>query len=390
MSVAAVLVAGALILAACGTLVAVASSRSAGAQRVPGGFVAQSITQMGSSASVIVAGTVPCGHRVCPALLRGSLGAAGLVQRWMRLQPPPLPPARNPVSSNLGRFVFANRLDGYDIVAPRAVGGSTAVYATTDGGAAWSRVHVGSGTTLTMVATGSELYAVTASCGRQSCSDYRLSRSATGSTRWSSVALPGSGSLAGSGVGLAAIGSQVVVDYAPPIASGEARLLWANNGRPPWHSRLVPGMPSVAACSLTAVAGGALWAACPTGMFVSYLRSRGVNGSFRPVWDYPGTGGGGLVAVSAKVAYRFTGVATTSPVRVPADTLQRTTDAGRRFTTVGRLPFARDAGGVLVFVDGEDGFGLGAPPRRDHPGSHPVDAVFETADGGVHWSEVIG
>lgn len=381
------------LMAACGVPTGPAASTSPGGTTAPGGaavpagFQPQTMVRVGHTDAVVVAGAAPCGRKVCAALVRGSLAADGLVGRWHRLRPPPIAAARNPATLNLGKLAFANAVDGYDLIPPSAPGGATHVYATTDGGGSWRPTPITSQTVLTLLAAPpSGFYAVTARCGSQSCGDYQLARSTAGSTHWSSAPMPATTGLDGNPVGLAVSGDEVLVNFDPPVAGGEAHLLVASGGRPPFTVHLVPQLVSVAACDLSPQPGGAVWASCPTGMMVSYLHAPSPDGPYTSVWAYAGTGGGGLVPVTGKVAYRYTGIPELRPDKLPGDTLQRSTNAGRSFVDTGPWPFAHNTGTTpqFLFLNRQDGFGLGTTTGKD-----PTAAVFETDDAGRHWTQTL-
>jgi len=377
-------VAVAAVVAACGAPRGQTRSRPpgvtalrAGAQ--PAGFQPLALVRVGDTAAVVVVGAAPCGELVCAALESGSLGAHGLVQHWRRLRPPPTAAARNALTLDTGRFAFANTQDGYDVIPPPTPGGATRVDATTNGGGSWRQAPINSGTVLALVAAPpSGFYAVTARCGSQSCDDYQLARSTAGSTHWSSAPIPATTGLDGNPIGLAVSGTEVLVDFDPPVAGGEPHLLVASGGRSPFEVHLVPQLESVAACDLSPQPGGAVWASCPTGMLVSVLHAPSVDGPFASVWDYAGTAGAGLVPVTGTVAYRYTGVPALEPEKIPGDTLQRSTNAGRSFVDVGPWPFGHSTGTTpqFLFLDEQDGFGLGPAP-----GAHATPAVFETNNG---------
>jgi hypothetical protein len=389
-------VAASAVMSACGASAGPAAKTAPDGTTVPGGagvptglpagFRPEALVRVGDSEAVVVAGAAPCGKMECAALVRGSLGPHGLVRRWRRLHAPPIAAARNLATLNLGRFVFANAQYGYDVVPPSAPGGATHVYATSDGGASWW-APITAGTVLTLVAAPpSGFYAVTARCGTQSCDDYQLARSTAGSTHWSSAPMPATTGLDGNPIGLAVSGNEVLVNFDPPVAGGEAHLLIASGGRPPFEVHLVPQLVSVAACDLSPQPGGAVWASCPTGMMVSYLRAPSPAGPYTSIWDYAGTGGGGLVPVTGKVAYRYTGIPELRPDKLPGDTLQRSTDAGRSFVDPGPWPFAHSTGTTpqFLFLNRQDGFGLGQTRA-----TRATVAVFQTDDAARHWTQVL-
>lgn len=349
-------------------------------------FVPRSIVRIVGAEAVVVAGSIPCGGRVCATLLWGSLGQSGLVEHWRHLNAPPIPPARDARSLSVGDMSFANGKDAYDLIAPATPGGATLVYATVDGGDTWRLASVTPGTVLSLVAGTGAFYAITARCGQDSCHDYSLARSTAGTFQWSTTPIPATPGLDQSEVGLAVQGHEVLVNFDPPVKGGQPHLLIARNGRGPFTMDLVPRLESVGACDLSPQPGGAVWATCPTGMLVSYFHAPRPAGPYRPVWEYAGTGGGGLVPVSATVAYRYTGVAVSTPEEVRADVLQRSTDAGGSFTEAGPWPFAHNVGTTpaFLFLDERDGFGLGPAPATTR-----TPEVVETADAGRHWEQVL-
>lgn len=349
------------------------------------GFEPQAIVAVGGTRDVIVAGTVPCASGdVCPELLRGSLGTGGRVGSWHRTQAPPVPRAAPGERLDIGSVTFANARDGYDLVSAYGPGGADDLYATTDGGASWRHVEGLRATVLTLAAAPSGVYAVTAQCRAGACHDYRLARSKPGAALWESTPVPGTGELGGGPIGLSVLGHEVVMNFDPPVLGAKPRILVSRGGRAPFE--VLPGLPSQGACELSPEPGGAVWAACPTGMLVSYLHSPSLQGRYTSVWVYAGTGGGGLVPIGGAVAYRWTGIPTYGAVRLAGHLLQRTIDGGRSFATAGPWPFAVNAGTVarFVFLDERDGFGLGPTPGE------PTRAeIVETTDGGTHWARVL-
>ncbi len=200
------------------------------------------------------------------------------------------------------------------------------------------------------------------------------------------ASLSGGGRRSPPGPSSAAQGHEVLVNFDPPVSGGQPHLLIARDGRRPFTTDLVARLESAGACDLSPQPGGAVWSACPTGMLVSYLHAPRAAGPYRPVWDYAGTGGGGLVAVTARIAYRYTGIAAGGPATVPADALQRSTDAGRSFADAGPWPFAHRAGTApaFVFLNERDGFGIGPAPTATR-----TPEVVETADAGRHWERAL-
>ena len=300
---------------------------------------------------------------------------------------PPIPPAENPYRLDLGIFSFANRHDGYEVrpslTAGALIPSAEEVFATTNGARSWRPVRIVSGTAFLVSApvsaSPSGVYAVVARCIHYRCDDYRLARSAPGALHWTTTAIPDTAQLGGAPIGLAVDGHNVVLNF---VLAGRPELLVSSYGHGPFRARSIPSLESVTACGLVPL-GGSIWATCPTGMMVSYFHSQRLAGPYRSIWTYSGTGGGGLVPVTGTIAYRFTGVASEGPPKLPGDVLQRSTNAGRSFTDVGPWPFARQEGRQFLFLNERDGFGLGVAPASG--GSELV----ETADGGRHWVKVL-
>ncbi len=376
----------ATVMVACGAPASSAKSRSPGAAGPPAGFQPQSLERIGDGQGIVVAGTAPCGRLACAVVLSGALGADGLVHHWHRLRTPPIPATHNALSLNVGTLAFASSLDGYDVVPPSTLGGEIRVYVTTDGGTSWHQARINAGTVLTLAEAPSGFYAVTARCRFESCDDYRLAHSAAGTTRWSSTPIPGTAGLGGSPVGLAVQGTEVLLNFQPAVKGGPPHLLIASNSRAPFEIHLMRPLVSVGACVLSPQPGGAVWASCATGMLVSYLHSPSADGPYVGVWRYAGTGGGGFVPVTGNVAYRYTGIAVSSPEKLPGDIVQRSTNGGRTFTDAGPWPFARNLGTTpqFLFLDEQEGFGLGPTPTNA-----ASSEVVETADGGRHWTQVL-
>jgi len=384
------LVAVGALLTGCGASASSRALDSTEARGAPARFTPQSITRVGTSDEVVLAGTVPCGREVCAALVAGSVGPDGLVHRWSTLRAPPVGAAPTAESLDIGSLVFANRLDAYDVVSSMTPTGTTRLFATTTGGREWRRVRIDSGRTESFVASAARFYAVTVRCVGLRCED-QLASSEVGTTRWSTTPIPRT-TLDVDPIGLAVVGSRVLVNFDAPVTGAEPLLLSSRDGQPPFHIATVPALQSVSACGLHPEPDGVIWAACPTGMLVSYLRSPGPNSHFAHVWTYAGTGGGGLVPVTGEIAYRYTGVATFGPARVPGDVLQRSTDGGAHFITVGRWPFASNVGTSpqLLFLSEQDGFGLGFPPSvHVSTEARSIRVLFETSDGGRHWRRAL-
>jgi len=367
-----------------------------------GSFVPGLIARAGSSSTVMVLGTATCtggGRHLCLGLWSATVGRAGLVDRLTKLTAPPSTRPKFAGSTGLvGAVVFSNRLDGYAVEHSSSQPTASTVFATTDGGRSWRRAELGAGSVWSMVATAHELYAVTAHCsGRDTrttgitCDDYRLARSTAGSASWRSVRIPGEAANFGNGIGLGAEGDRVWLTYQALTAGAEPVLLTSVGGVAPFSSRSEPSLEGIGPCWLDATPGGALWAACPTGMMVSYLRSPDGGRHFSAYWDFAGTGGASVDPVSAQVAYRYTGIGRYKGdgyAAIPADEVQRTTDGGAEFSSVGHLPSNFGAGALLLFLNETDGFALGSIVQRGGDVGVEVSALLETHDAGRTWTRV--
>lgn len=313
-----------------------------------------------------------------------------MVHSWVRLAAPPIPPAENSYRLDLGFFSFANPNDGYEVSPPLTSGALTPLaeelFATTNGGKSWRPLRIVSGTAFQafgpVVASSSGVYAVVARCIHYRCDNYRLARSAPGALHWTTTAIPDTAQLGGAQIGLTVEGHNVLLNFG---LSGRQELLVSSYGQRPFTARSVPSLEGVTACGLAPL-GGSVWATCPTGMMDSYFHTQRLTGPYRVIWTYPELGGGGLVPVTGTIAYRFTGVASEGPPKIPGDVLQRSTNAGRSFADVGPWPFARQVEDQpqFLFLNEQDGFGLGPTPA-----DKARLEVVETSDGGRHWAEVL-
>lgn len=165
------------------------------------------------------------------------------------------------MSRYLSQLVFANALDGYEF---NPVSG---VYATTNGGASWTVAPFAPDTYVpSLVASDGWFYAVTEHCVTSKeamiCDDYRLERSLAGSVAWSSVPIPYTSELSGSGyMGVTAWGREVTVSVRGP---GEGETLLRSDGglaplrvagRSDWSS-------TNGACELAATSYLSIWEMC--------------------------------------------------------------------------------------------------------------------------------
>jgi hypothetical protein len=347
------------------------------------GFRPQALVHVGTGPDIVVAGAVPCGRgEYCPSAIVAAVPADGLVHGWRQFALPAPAPAPSPTYGAPTHLVFLNGLDGYDLAATSPFGTRAGLYATHNGGESWERVPTEGRTVLHVAAGGRELFAVTAHCRGSTCTGYRLASVPLDGAHWRSVALPGAAAMSQLPVTLAGLGDEAFVEFQPTNAGALPRLDVFR------HQKLVVSRTALrlwsdAACYLYPQSGGPIWAACGTGMMVTYLRSNSARGRFADIWTYPGTGGGGLLPVTGSVAYRFTGIAGRG---VGADQIERSDEGGRNFAHAGPWPFASSSASArqFLFIGKERGFALGPAPA----GGHSLEVV-ETADGGRHWTAVV-
>jgi hypothetical protein len=368
-------VAGALVL----ILVAAGPTAGAGASAPPS-FLAQTMAQAGSGGDIYVLGTAPCGAKKCFGLWYGAPSAGG-PSHFSRVSVPVTVASKQDGVAPTGTYlVFANSRDGYLTVNTDYSGPNSRpqVFATTDGARTWRRISFGQGMGLfQMVASGNEFYAVLAQCAPNgtTCSGYSLAHSRAGSVSWSGVPFPGTMALNPNevAVGLGASGSHVWLTYLDYPTVLLPQLVESSGGLPPFTAIPQQSLGAVTACGLTPMPGDVIWANCPTGMMVSELRSTDGGRHFTPIWSYSGTGGMSFDPVTTTLAYRFLGIESTA--------VQRTTDGGVHFATVGRLPAEIGNSARLLFTSPRDGFALG------YAGDGSPDLV-QTVDGGATWTVV--
>jgi len=327
-------------------------------------FVPAEVAEAGSLPQIFVLGTSQCGPRLCLQLWEGRAGSFS-----QRQAPPSNAPREAGSAGSVERLVFANTSDGYALEPPESPGSAYRYYFTLDGGAKWQLASFGPhATAFAFAASAKDFYAVLADCTGtpEHCSGYRLARSPVASQAWTSVNIPGTASLDGSQVAMTVSGNTIWLTYTPH-SGGSPQLVESNGGQAPFRSLAEPSLVGVTACRITAMPGGAIWAACPTGMLVSYLYTPDGGQHFRAFWDVAGTGGADFDPISPTIAYRYTGIWPAHP-----SALQVTTDAGRSFSTVSHLPFGAGADVTLLFVNRDQGYALGP-------------TLLYTADGGERW-----
>ncbi|MGA3221149.1 MAG: hypothetical protein ABSE77_19090 [Acidimicrobiales bacterium] len=332
------------------------------------GFVPGELVSIPATSDVLVLGTAPCAARSCVQLWRVSAGGHGLTP----LAVPPGESASGPGLVEGAHLVFANVDDGYALTS----GEGARSWYTTDGGLAWHRLPTGrSGTLVSVVASGGAFYRLLGSCATLEDCRYRLGRSAVTSPHWSSVPIPGAVGLVQGNIDLAARGSEVWLSFEPHFKPVLAK---SHDGRPPFSERPAPQLLGVVGCSLDPEDADIVWAECPTGMMVSWSRSTDGGARFTHWWETSGTGGNAFDPLSATVAYRYTGIGPG-----PAYLLQRTTDGGASFTTVGRLFQGEGTTPRFAFSDEDHGFALSANEL-----GKPGFQFLYTSDGGRQWRPV--
>ncbi len=330
------------------------------------GFVPGELVGVPGGSDVLVLSTQACGTRSCVQLWRAGDGGEGLTRLAS-------PPGARGVGAGLVEgvhLVFANVDDGYALAT--VCQGAYSSY-TTDGGLSWHLFRPGpSGTLVSVVASGDVFYGLLGSCTTLENCRYRLGRSAVTSPGWSSVPIPAATGLVQGNIALAAGGSEVWLTFGPHF---KPLLVKSHDGRPPFSEQPAPQLLGVVACSLDPESSDVVWAECPTGMMVSWLRSTDGGAHFSHWWETSGTGGNAFDPLSVTVAYRYTGIGPG-----PAHLLQRTTDGGHTFTTVGRVFPNGGSTPQLVFSDEDHGCVLG-PTEGGKNGFE----VLCTSDGGRHW-----
>ena len=338
---------------------------------------AQWMVRAGQSNTIFIVATSKCRANPCVKLLRTDNEGRSFTTLSL---PPVAPYQRNPTGT-LDRLVFADNEDGY-ILEGRAW--NTMLFATHDGGRSWNRVPVPRGSDITsLAATSSEVYLVTMHCQKQSngnwgCLDYQLLHSRSRSAIWSSTVIPvGRFPLDASVGSLGVFGTRVwTTMMSSPKSSTLAvsSLLRSYDSGRTLTQVPAPILGSINGCDLTALSIEGLWAACPTGMEVSFFFSEDAGTSWNrvPVSQFMGTGGGYFDPVSTTAAYLDYGEG------LKGENIFRVTDAGRRMTAVGTLTC--DDVSSFVFASSNDGLALC---------SNDVTAILErTTDAARRWHDV--
>lgn len=209
---------------------------------------------------------------------------------------------------------FADQRDGWAFVS----GAGGAIYATHDGGATWTQLHLGA--VLAFATGGGYAYAVTADCTVSGCSGYAFRRTPVMQDAWTKTALPFTSD--GSVLDLAAHGRELwLLGTRAPAAPGHDVL--ARSADAGAIFTVVPGpcTPGLGG-DLEPVSASVLWAVCPTGMLAGGLRSTDGGRSFHAL-------GGLELANSALLAP----ASATTAVIANGNEVKRTTDGGATWST---------------------------------------------------------
>lgn len=353
-------------------------------------FVPSQIVEAGTSVTVFLLGTGRCNGQFCVELWRGQ------GEHYVQVTAPPNAVTVGSTDIASAQLVFANADDGYALAYGSAAGAGSTAFATIDGGKSWQSVPLTGGAPRGMVATSvaasdGEFYALLGCTGSggSKCSGLRLARSTAGSTRWSSVPVPGDVP-AGAWTGLGAAAGTVFINFPRSRLSAVPRLLTSVNGSPRFTTVAASGLSSgQGACGLSPMSQGAIWALCPQGMTEIYYRSNDGGRHFSAFWQPFQTGGGSFDPVNATTAYRWTGVGSgnvgIAHQVVPANALQQTYDGGIHFTPLAKPPASLSRGGTptVLFTGGGtvDGYFLAGAGTSG-------SGLAYTGNGGDSWSIV--
>ena len=345
-------------------------------------FNPQSFVRVGSTPVIYVEGSVACKHTTCPRLLRTDNNG----ESFTDVTPPPTSRARGNEDNSWDQMVFANADDGFALgvdVNGKGVSTGSVLYETRDGARSWKKVHEPVGHFLSSIAVGSStLYGVRSKCSKQSdgnegCLDYQLVHASLSAKHWTSTPIPNGRSYPWDFLGN-------VAAYGPMVWMTEGAkwsLLVSSSDHGTDLSAFTPKFPalaSIAGCDLTAFSTRALWAACPTGMEVSFFYSDdgGAKWSTVPTKQFMGTGGGFFDPVSSTLAFVDYGGL------LP---LYRVTNAGRDMVIAGTLHCSKVNSSVnaLAFPNSRDGLAICSP--QDLSTSARLE---RTTDGGSIWSPI--
>jgi hypothetical protein len=305
-----------------------------------------------SGTTAYVLETEPCGTRTCTRLLLTTDG--GLRFR------------AEPAATVNGRPTFANLHDAYRISG--AEGDTEGSFFQSDNaGRSWQAVDFGKGTTVLnfTVADGQVYVAVNRCTPTYVCTDYRLYRSAAGSSSWASAPIP-TVDLHGSGIGIGAFGSRVWLTLGN---GGPVTLLESTDGGVSFS--VASSDIEALSCGPFPTSSSVLWLSCSTGNYGHWSRSSDGGASFVGL-NVAGPNGAGLDVVSDSVAF-FTS---------PSDptVFERTTNSGATFQQL-KAPNMSGAAGLQVYF-GDPTHGLAVVTNGN--GTGPT-SLWRTSDGGLTW-----
>jgi hypothetical protein len=321
--------------------------------------------------TIYVLGSHKCATSSCFGLYRTTVSASN----FTRVSPPPITSLPGSSIGNLDKLVFASPNDGYALV-----GGCdpSSLFATNNAARTWHRVEIALNQCILGIAvTSTSLYTVTAQCSPigEKCHGYQLNRSALAATHWTGRSLPESIHLkAGYGFFDPTVGAYGANVWISEIAPNQFPLFISHNEGKTFTKSSSVQLGNVAGCAITAISNSSLWAACPTGMQVSFAHSSDGGNQWTSITQqqFFGTGGGYFDPVSESVAYLDYGQ--TSPRNI-----YRLTNDGKTATPVGELNCTDVS---LVFTSVSTGVALCSRNYTDW-------LLVRTSDGGARWSRVL-
>lgn len=323
------------------------------------------IARASSTVVYVLARLARAGRSAPAAELLRSTDSGGTFERvsW--------PAVRTPAGAALPvrALTFINPADGLAVIG--TLGQHEPLLMTVDGARSWHQVQLtGSGSVWSVSGGAGEAYALVLTCGTtQRCHDLRLYRAAAGSLRWAREAALGTRGAAGAGgIGMAGYGASVWLTTGNGLAPQVGLLHSGDSG----HSFHREAALTAIACWAAATSARVVWATCPEGMSVSFLRL--TAGSTHPR-QLPVTGAGTgntfLDPLSDNAVYFGTALG-------PHAGLSLSRDAGRSFTRTGPLP--GPSSGIstsLALLTARDGLAL-----------VPGAALYRTTNSGASWIRV--
>lgn len=357
-----------LFIALSSAPVVAASSTAAASLVVP-----ELLTRVPGSRTMYVVDLVGCQQLQCLRLYRTSVSATNFIAVSL----PPLSEVAGILTGDLNRLVFATSNVGYALVGSSE---PLTLYKTMDGARTWHRVTIASGRSIVGLSVSApSIYTVTANCSSSGakCGDYQLNRSTLNATKWTSSAIPHTPkSQVFDGNFSPNVGAFANEVWISEITHAGSTIFKSHDQGKTFTPLAANKLGSVSGCALTAASATSLWAACPTGMDVSFFHSSdgGATWSIIPSKQFSGTGGGAFDPVSAGLAYLAYG---------EQGPLDRINSAGRSVTVVGRMVCSSLYSSLeyLSFTDATHGLVLCFPG-----GSWKGERLLRTSDGGVHWT----